>query len=333
MCFSFLHQLSSLLSACLFPISFTVAIFALSKELSRALTLSWALCTLEVRLANLEPNFGSFPCPFYTLLPHHSLLSPPSQAFPTASCHAPRAVPSSQHMWLEAAWVLLVAPMQNSSWTLRQSFLSPLKYSILSSHMIFREKGQSVTLCHYPLQHNTGPLWLKAPYASLIYTVILLCPHISLNLLCSSVPLLPLPILLLMLSSTVVLLPFPHALRALLQGHAAKPLAAVLGQGWGWGPAKGCQEGFRPLWPLSLWREQGFLCLILSGKGDKQKEEAELSKELDRGDMFCRKGCMSNREQTLLEGVFNIWLAQSHSLEVYSYFIIFFFWLAFSYFP
>lgn len=95
MCFSFLHQLSSLLSACLFPISFTVAIFALSKELSRALTLSWALCTLEVRLANLEPNFGSFPCPFYTLLPHHSLLSPPSQAFPTASCHAPRAVPSS----------------------------------------------------------------------------------------------------------------------------------------------------------------------------------------------------------------------------------------------
>lgn len=150
-----------------------------------------------------------------------------------------------------------------------------------------------------------------------------MCPHISLNLLCSSVPLLPLPIVLLMLSSTVVLLPFPHALLALLQGRAAKPLAAVRGQGWGWGPERRCQEGFRPLWPLSLWMERGFLCLILSGQGDKQKEEAELSKELDRGDVFCRKGCMSNREQTLLEGVFNIWLAQSHSLEVYSYFVTF----------
>lgn len=83
MCFSFLHQLSSLLSACLFPISFTVAIFALSKELSRALTLSWALCTLEVRLANLEPNFGSFlalfipffpTTVFYLPLPRHSPL-------------------------------------------------------------------------------------------------------------------------------------------------------------------------------------------------------------------------------------------------------------------
>lgn len=73
------------MSACLFPISFTVAIFALSKELSHTLTLSWALCTLEVRLANLILS-GAKLCilslPLSYPLPHHSFLSPISRDFP-----------------------------------------------------------------------------------------------------------------------------------------------------------------------------------------------------------------------------------------------------------
>lgn len=39
--------------------------------------------------------------------------------------------------------------------------------------------------------------------------------------------------------------------------------------------------------------------------------------------MACGKGCVSNREQTLLEGVFNIWLPKPHSLEACSNFITF----------
>lgn len=89
------------------------------------------------------------------------------------------------------------------------------------------------------------------------------------------------------------------------------------------GASKGLPRRGKPLWPLSLWREWGFLCLLLNGQGNKEKEEAELSNELSRGDMACRKGCVSNGEQTLLEGVINIWLAKPHSLEVYSHFITF----------
>lgn len=115
-------------------------------------------------------------------------------------------------------------------------------------------------------------------------------------------------------------------------GPCCQAFGSCPGAGMGLGASKGLPGGFQAtLAPLPLERV-GF-SMPDPKWGDKQKEEAELSKELDRGDVFCRKGCMSNREQTLLEGVFNIWLAHSHSLEVYSYFIIFFFWLAFSYFP
>lgn len=86
-------------------------------------------------------------------------------------------------------------------------------------------------------------------------------PHISLNSFHSSASLPPLSILLtellcsfnaIFLLGSVVLLPFPHALPALLQRCTAKTWAVVLGQEWGWGPARGCQEGSRHFAPSAF---------------------------------------------------------------------------------
>lgn len=90
--------------------------------------------------------------------------------------------------------------------------------------------------------------------------------------------------------------------------------------GLGSGASKGLPGRIKLLWPLSVQEEWGFLWLVLSRKGNK---EAELSKELCRDDMAGRKGCVSHREQNLLERVFNIWLTKPNSLEVHSNFISF----------
>lgn len=111
---------------------------------------------------------------------------------------------------------------------------------------------------------------------------------------------------------------------ALLQGSAAKPWAAVLaGDGVGPGHTQHLPGTLEPLCLLSLVKKQGFPCLNLSGQGSKQKEGAELCNELIRGGMACRKGCVYNREQTLLGAVFNIWFAEPHSLEACSNFVHF----------
>lgn len=165
------------------------------------------------------------------------------------------------HIWLGQAWVLV-----GGSDT--ELLLDPGMVTHLPSDTFypfqphdFQGKAQSVTLRHYPLQHNTAPLWFKAPYASLTSSVIASCPHVSLNSLCPPAP--PSSSLYYSFNTvfffgTVVLLPFPHALCALLQGCDAKPWAAVLVWRWGWdqGPARVCQEG-SSCFDLSPFRKSG----------------------------------------------------------------------------
>lgn len=91
----------------------------------------------------------------------------------------------------------------------------------------------------------------------------------------------------------------------LLSSRAVLPSLGQLswaGDGAGTRGHPGSAGRVEPLCLLSLLREQGFLCLNLSGQGPKQKEEAELI----RGGMACRKGCVCNGEQTWLGGVFNV---------------------------
>lgn len=134
------------MSACLFPISFTIAIFAASKELGHALTLSWALCTLEVRLANLTLSGAKLcilPLPFSYPLPYHSFLSLIFPGFPLfhhgpvgQQCLSLSAVCSS-----DAEVLLDTGPVTH----LPSNLLYPFQSQDLQG------KVQPLTLCHYPL--------------------------------------------------------------------------------------------------------------------------------------------------------------------------------------
>ena len=142
------------MSACLFPVSFTIVIFAPSKELSRALTLSWALCTLEVRLANLTLS-GAKLCilslPFSYPLPHHSVVSPISQVFP---CLAMLLEGISPSLLAHLAGASLGAVSGSDAELLLDTgaitHLPSDAFCPFQPHD-FQGKGQSLTLCHYPL--------------------------------------------------------------------------------------------------------------------------------------------------------------------------------------
>lgn len=279
-----------------------------------------------------EAKLYILPLPFSYPLPHQDSCLPFPGFSPVFPCSCMAAVPYSWHIWLGPAWVLSMALMQSSCWTPDQSLTSPLWCLLSISTTLFPGKG---TVC-YSLSLSTiaqhSSLWFKAPYTSLILTVILMCLHISLDSVYPSSPSSP-PLF-------TILLLFYCSLPSFLASWSSfffptlslpfpSPCCQALGScpglemRLGTGNSKDLPGRVESLWPLSLQREWGFLCLILIRQGNKEKEEAEQFNELSRGNMAFRKTCVCNGEQTLLEEVFNIWLAKPCSLEVYRHFITF----------
>lgn len=137
--------------SCSFPFFLSFLLFCICLPLSRFFHNRYFCskqrtqsCSLSLMGSVYTRGQASKPYWSQTLHPSLALFVPSASSqlsVPWVFPMLPRAaVPHCWHIWLGFAWVLSVALMQSSCWTLGQSLISPLMYFIHFNHMIFRER-------------------------------------------------------------------------------------------------------------------------------------------------------------------------------------------------